>query len=88
MKTPAILLAALSLFIPLLLTPPQTVAQSAPGAFSQAPHSNNRSSRKSARVSEALKTGNLDAFADLTGQDAVFVDAHGSATKAEVMKNQ
>lgn len=36
---------------------------------------------------DALKTGNLDAFASLTAEDAVFVDAHGSATKAQVMKN-
>jgi hypothetical protein len=85
-KAPAILLAALSLFIPLLLTPPQTFAQSAPGAFSQSPLEQQIVAKEREGL-EALKTGNLDAFADLTGQDAVFVDAHGSATKAEVMKN-
>ena len=36
---------------------------------------------------DALKIGNLDAFGNLTADDAVFVDAHGSATKAQVMKN-
>jgi len=34
-----------------------------------------------------LKTGNLAGFAALTAEDAVFVDAHGPATKAEVLKN-
>ena len=36
---------------------------------------------------EALKTGNLEIFANLTAEEAVFVDAAGPATKAEVVKN-
>jgi hypothetical protein len=36
---------------------------------------------------DCLKTGNLAAFAALTADDAVFVDAHGPASKAEVVKN-
>jgi hypothetical protein len=36
---------------------------------------------------EALKTGNLELFADLTADDAVLVDARGPASKAQVMKN-
>jgi ketosteroid isomerase-like protein len=36
---------------------------------------------------DALKTGDLKRFADLTAEDAVFVDSHGPATKAQVMKN-
>ena len=36
---------------------------------------------------EALKSGNLTAFAALTADDALLVDAQGVATKAEVMKN-
>ena len=36
---------------------------------------------------DALKSGDLAAFAGLTADDAVFVDPHGLATKAEVMKN-
>jgi hypothetical protein len=36
---------------------------------------------------EALKAGNLDLFANLTAEDAVFVDSQGPATKAQVMKN-
>jgi hypothetical protein len=36
---------------------------------------------------DALKTGNVEIFANLTAEEAVFVDAAGLATKAEVMKN-
>jgi hypothetical protein len=34
-----------------------------------------------------LKAGNLDGFAALTADDALFVDSAGPATKAQVMKN-
>jgi ketosteroid isomerase-like protein len=36
---------------------------------------------------DALKRGDVQAFADATADDAVFVDAAGPATKAEVVKN-
>ena len=36
---------------------------------------------------EALKSGKLELFGDLTADDAVFVDAAGPATKAQVMSN-
>ena len=36
---------------------------------------------------EALKTGDIAHFGELTAEDAVFVDPHGIASKAEVMKN-
>jgi len=36
---------------------------------------------------EALRTGDLTAFARSTADDALFIDPHGIATKAEVMKN-
>jgi len=36
---------------------------------------------------DALKSGNVEIFANLTAEDAVFVDAAGLATKADVMKN-
>jgi ketosteroid isomerase-like protein len=36
---------------------------------------------------EALKTGDLERFANLTADDAVMVDAQGPATKAQVLKN-
>jgi len=34
-----------------------------------------------------LKAGNLDGFAALTADDALFVDSAGPATKAQVMRN-
>jgi ketosteroid isomerase-like protein len=36
---------------------------------------------------DALKTGDLTAFGASTADDALFVDAHGPATKAEVMEH-
>jgi hypothetical protein len=36
---------------------------------------------------DCLKTGNLAEFAALTADDAVLVDAHGPADKAQVVKN-
>ncbi|MGA2038887.1 MAG: nuclear transport factor 2 family protein [Bryobacteraceae bacterium] len=36
---------------------------------------------------DALKTGDLAAFAASTADEAVFVDAHGPATKAEVIEH-
>jgi hypothetical protein len=36
---------------------------------------------------DSLKTGNMELFASLLADEAVFVDAHGSASKAEVVKN-
>jgi hypothetical protein len=36
---------------------------------------------------ESLKTGDIAHFGELTAEDAVFVDPHGIASKAEVMKN-
>jgi len=36
---------------------------------------------------DALKTGNLELFGNLTAEDAVFVDTQGPASKAQVLKN-
>jgi hypothetical protein len=36
---------------------------------------------------DGLKSGNVEIFANLTADEALFVDAAGLATKAEVMKN-
>ena len=36
---------------------------------------------------EALKAGDVAGFAAMVGEEAVFVDDHGPATKAEVVKN-
>src|SRR5271167_4064475 len=36
---------------------------------------------------DALKTGDLAAFANSTAEDAIFVDAHVPASKAEVIEH-
>ena len=36
---------------------------------------------------DSLKVGNMELFADLLGDEAVFVDARGPASKDEVVKN-
>jgi hypothetical protein len=36
---------------------------------------------------DSLKTGNLELFASLLAEDAIFLDDHGPAGKAEVVKN-
>jgi ketosteroid isomerase-like protein len=36
---------------------------------------------------DALKTGDVAAFADTMAEDAIFIDSHGPASKAEVVKN-
>jgi len=36
---------------------------------------------------DALKSGHLEQFAALLAEDAVFVDAHGPATKSAIVKN-
>jgi ketosteroid isomerase-like protein len=36
---------------------------------------------------DALKTGDLERFGNLTADEAVLVDAHGPASKAQVLKN-
>jgi hypothetical protein len=36
---------------------------------------------------DALKTGDLERFGKLTADEAIFVDPHGAASKAQVMKN-
>jgi hypothetical protein len=36
---------------------------------------------------DALKTGNLELFANLTADNAVYVDTHGPASKAQVLQN-
>src|SRR5580704_18877565 len=36
---------------------------------------------------DGLKSGDVEIFANLTAEEAIFVDAAGLATKAEVMKN-
>jgi hypothetical protein len=46
-----------------------------------------KSQPRNARDWKALKTGDIAHFGELTEEDAVFVDPHGIASKAEVMRN-
>jgi poly(3-hydroxybutyrate) depolymerase len=36
---------------------------------------------------DALKAGNIARFGELTADDAVLIDAHGPASKAQVLQN-
>jgi hypothetical protein len=36
---------------------------------------------------DALKAGNVERFGELIADDAVLIDAHGSASKAQVLQN-
>jgi len=36
---------------------------------------------------DALKSGNVELFGELTADDAVLVDAHGAASKEQVLQN-
>jgi hypothetical protein len=72
---------ALGLCVELLLAPPVARAQTSADAVQAQVVAKEREGL------EALKSGNLDLFAALTADDAVFVDAQGTATKADVLKS-
>jgi Domain of unknown function (DUF4440) len=76
----------------LLLGRPQTSAATQSPESRETPTTNVSPLQKQIIAKEregldALKTGNLDLFAKLTSDEAVFVDAHGLATKAQVITN-
>ncbi len=84
--------AALATSSPLLLTPRRGAAASIPNDGADNPSSAASSMEqqivaKEREGLEALKSGDLKLFADLTADDAVFVDAAGPAGKAQVLKN-
>jgi hypothetical protein len=56
-------------------------------AFAQQSDLRNTVPAKERQGLDCLKTGNLAGFAALTAEDAVFVDAHGAAGKAQVIKH-
>jgi hypothetical protein len=75
-----------------LLARPQTSAVAAQPLAFHGSNSGESSMEQQVVASEregldALKAGNLELFANLTADDAVFVDAHGPASKADVLKN-
>jgi ketosteroid isomerase-like protein len=59
-------------------------------AFARSAQNDTLQKQIAARESQGLddlKSGNYDDFASLTADDAIFMDSHGSATKAQVMEN-
>ena len=68
-------------------------ARSAPPSFEAAAGDTQPSSMEQQIVTrereglDALKSGNVQHFADLTAEDAILIDAQGPATKAQVVKN-
>jgi hypothetical protein len=63
-------------------------AQSSPGRSSTESSSLQQQVIAAERAGlEALKVGNVDEFANHTAEEAIFVDARGPATKAQVVKN-
>jgi hypothetical protein len=80
MKFVALPLAAISVLFALLLPP----------AKAQTPSANPMQHQVTAAERsglEALKTGDLTKFAALTADEAILVDSHGAATKAQLLKN-
>jgi ketosteroid isomerase-like protein len=66
---------------------PQKPAESAPASGSRTDALREQIVAQERAGLDALKTGDLKVFGASTAEDAIFVDAHGSATKAEVMEH-
>lgn len=85
-------LAAIGIFSAFLLGRPKVSVAGAPSAESQDSKAKTDSLEqqivsKEREGLEALKTGNVERFGNLTADDAVFVDSEGPADKAQVLKN-
>jgi len=93
MKAASILIVVVAVLISgLLLERPAISAAAAQspdshGAQAQAGSLEQQIVAKEREGLDALKTGNVELFGNLTADDAVLVDAQGSATKAQVLKN-
>ena len=88
-KVSALLVVVISIFAALLLARPQTSAAAHPFASRNASDISLEQQvvAKEREGLDALKSGNVELFGNLTADDAVLVDAHGPATKAQVLKN-
>jgi hypothetical protein len=80
------------LFVVLGYAQPQNSAQATPAAGQAGAGSPTDGLREQIVAQEragldALKTGDLTTFGVSTAEEAIFVDAHGPATKAEVMEH-
>jgi hypothetical protein len=88
-KVSALLVVVISIFAALLLARPQTSAAAHPFASRNAGDISLEQQvvAKEREGLDALKSGNVELFGNLAADDAVLVDAHGPATKAQVLKN-
>jgi hypothetical protein len=88
-KVSALLVVVISIFAALLLARPKTSAAAHPFASRNASDISLEQQvvAKEREGLDALKSGNVELFGNLTADDAVLVDAHGPATKAQVLKN-
>ena len=66
---------------------PVATAQSSPSSSGDENPMKQQIVAKEREGLDALKTGRVTRFGDLTADDAVFVDASGPAGKAQVLKN-
>ena len=88
-KVSALLVVVISIFAALLLARPKASAAAHPFASRNAGDISLEQQvvAKEREGLDALKSGNVELFGNLTADDAVLVDAHGPATKAQVIKN-
>ena len=88
-KVSALLVVVISIFAALLLARPKASAAAHPFASRNAGDISLEQQlvAKEREGLDALKSGNVELFGNLTADDAVLVDAHGPATKAQVLKN-
>ncbi len=77
----------LILFVGLSYAQPQKPGESAPAAASPSDALREQIVAQERAGLDALKTGDLKLFDASTAEDAIFVDAHGPATKAEIMSH-
>jgi hypothetical protein len=88
-KVSALLVVVISIFAALLLARPKTSAAAHPFASRNASDISLEPQvvAKEREGLDALKSGNVELFGNLTADDAVLVDAHGPASKTQVLKN-
>jgi len=85
MKTASILIVVVAILISGLLL--ERPAVSAAAAQAQGGSLEQQIVAKEREGLDALKTGNVELFGNLTADDALLVDAQGPASKAQVLKN-
>jgi hypothetical protein len=88
-KVSALLVVVISIFAALLLARPKASAAAHPFASRNAGDISLEQQvvAKEREGLDALKSGNVELFGNLTADDAVLVDAHGPASKTQVLKN-